>query len=121
MKKLLILVAGAAGYVLGTKAGRERYDQIMQMFGKVKDDPRVAEAAHQVAEVAKKQAPVVAEKVSDAAGVAKDKAAEAAGAAKAKVGSDSSNGSDTSGAIDKAEAEERLEQVRSTGPQGDLP
>lgn len=118
MKKLLILVAGAAGYVLGTKAGRERYDQIMQMFGKVKDDPRVAEAAHQVAEVAKKQAPVVADKVSDAAGSAKGKVTEAAGTAKSKV---SSSGSDASGPVDKEEIEERLEQVRSTGPQGDLP
>lgn len=118
MKKLLVLVAGAAGYVLGTKAGRERYDQIRQMFGKVKDDPRVAEAAHQVAEVAKKQAPVVADKLSDAAGSAKDKVAEAAGAAKEKMGSD---GSDGSGSVDQAEIEQRLEQVRSTGPQGDLP
>lgn len=121
MKKLLILVAAAAGYVLGTKAGRERYDQIMQTFGKVKDDPRVAEAAHQVAEVAKKQAPVVAEKVSDAAGSAKNKVSDAASTAKNKANSDSTDGSDSSGSVDKAEIEERLEQVRSTGPQGDLP
>lgn len=118
MKKLLILVAAAAGYVLGTKAGRERYDQIMQTFGKVKDDPRVAEAAHQVAEVAKKQAPVVADKVSEAASTAKNKVSDAASTAKDRA---NTGGSDSSGSVDKAEIEERLEQVRSTGPQGDLP
>jgi hypothetical protein len=45
MKKLLVLVAGGIGYVLGTKAGRERYDQILSTFNKVKDDPRVQEKA----------------------------------------------------------------------------
>jgi hypothetical protein len=34
MKSLLLLGTGAAvGYVLGAKAGRERYDQIMQLAG----------------------------------------------------------------------------------------
>ena len=28
MKKLMLLVAGGVGYVLGTRAGRERYEQI---------------------------------------------------------------------------------------------
>ena len=28
MKKLTILISGAVGYVLGTRAGRERYEQI---------------------------------------------------------------------------------------------
>ena len=28
MKKLTVLVAGAAGYVLGARAGRQRYEQI---------------------------------------------------------------------------------------------
>ena len=70
MKKLLVLVAGGIGYVLGTKAGRERYDQIRGTFNKVKDDPRVQEKAHQAADLAKEKAPVVKDAVTSAAGAA---------------------------------------------------
>ena len=70
MKKLLILVAGGIGYVLGTKAGRERYEQMRGTFNKVKDDPRVQEKAHQAADLAKEKAPVVKDKVTEAADAA---------------------------------------------------
>ena len=73
MKKLLILVAGGIGYVLGTKAGRQRYEQIRGTFVKVKDDPRVQEKAHQAADLAKEKAPVVKEKVTQAADAASAK------------------------------------------------
>lgn len=73
MKKLLLLVAGGIGYVLGTRAGRERYDQIAGLANKVKNDPRVQDAAHQAAETAKAQAPVVKDKVSAAASTVADK------------------------------------------------
>jgi hypothetical protein len=73
MKKLLVLVAGGIGYVLGTRAGRERYEQIKQMATKVKEDPRVQDVAHQAADTAKAQAPVVKDKVSSAASAAADK------------------------------------------------
>lgn len=73
MKKLLVLIAGAAGYVLGTRAGRERYEQIKGMATKVKDDPRVQEKAHHAADLAKEKAPVVKDKVANAASTAADK------------------------------------------------
>ena len=73
MKKLLVLIAGGVGYVLGTKAGRERYDQIRGMANRVKDDPRVQEKAHQAADLAKEKAPVVKDKMATAAGAAADK------------------------------------------------
>ena len=73
MTKLLLLVAGGIGYVLGTRAGRERYDQIAGLANKVKNDPRVQDAAHQAAETAKAQAPVVKDKVSAAASTVADK------------------------------------------------
>ena len=53
MKKLIMLAGVGIGYVLGTRAGRERYDEIMQVFGRVKDDPRVREKAHQASDFAK--------------------------------------------------------------------
>jgi hypothetical protein len=73
MKKLLVLIAGGVGYVLGTKAGRERYDQIRGLASRVKDDPRVQEKAHQAADLAKEKAPVVKDKMTSAAGAAADK------------------------------------------------
>jgi hypothetical protein len=73
MKKLLVMIAGGVGYVLGTKAGRERYDQIRGLASRVKDDPRVQEKAHQAADLAKDKAPAVKDKMTSAAGAAADK------------------------------------------------
>jgi hypothetical protein len=73
VKKLLLLAAAGAGYVLGTRAGRERYEQIMGTVNKVKNDPRVQEKAHQAVDTARQQAPVVADRVTSAAGTAASK------------------------------------------------
>jgi hypothetical protein len=77
MKKLMLLVAGGVGYVLGTRAGRERYEQIKKTAMRVKDDPRVQEKAHQAADVVKETAqqkgPVVKDKVAAAASTVADK------------------------------------------------
>jgi hypothetical protein len=75
MRKLSHLMAFAAGYVLGAKAGQQRYEQIMRGFTKVKEDPRVQSAASTVTDTAKEQAPMVAQKVTHAAGVAASAAA----------------------------------------------
>ena len=66
MKKLPLLFAGAAGYVLGTRAGRERYEQIRAGAKKVARDPRVRSATDRATDAAK-------EKVTDAASSAADK------------------------------------------------
>lgn len=73
MKKLMLLAFGFAGYVLGARAGRERYEQIKGLAIKVKDDPRVQEKAGQAADFAKEQAPVVKDKVASAASTVTDK------------------------------------------------
>ncbi len=73
MKKLTLLIAGGIGYVLGTRAGRERYEQIKRTATRVKDDPRVQEKATQAADLAKEKAPIVKDKVAAAAGTAADK------------------------------------------------
>ncbi len=73
MKKLVLLTAGAVGYVLGSRAGRGRYEQIKGLVVKVKDDPRVQEKAAQAADIAKEKAPVVKDAVVAAASTAADK------------------------------------------------
>lgn len=67
MKRLLGVVVFGLGYVLGARAGRERYDQIMRGFTRVREDPRVQKQAHNAASVAKEQVPVVIDKVGDVA------------------------------------------------------
>jgi hypothetical protein len=73
MRKLLLLAAAGIGYVLGARAGRERYEQIMGTVTKVKNDPRVQEKAQQAMDMAKEQAPMVTDKVTSAASAAASK------------------------------------------------
>jgi uncharacterized membrane-anchored protein YjiN (DUF445 family) len=61
IKKLTLLAAFGGGYVLGTKAGRERYQQIVDAANQVKGDPRVQQATAQATEFARD----TAEKVKD--------------------------------------------------------
>jgi hypothetical protein len=108
MKKLTMLVAAGIGYVLGTRAGRERYEQIKGLAIKVKDDPRVQEKASHAADVAREQAPVV-----------KDKVTGVASAAGSKV-------SDKFGSSDSSDLESQLHPDSTARqdnpyPQGDLP
>lgn len=78
MAKISLLTGFAAGYVLGSKAGRERYDQIRSKVDEFMGNPKVQDKMHQATEVASEQ---------------KDRLA---GAAKGKTGSDK-QGSDQSG------------------------
>lgn len=74
MKKLMLLTAGAVGYVLGTRAGRERYEQIKSGAQKLKDNPTVQQKAREATAAVKENAPVVKDKVAEAATTAKSAA-----------------------------------------------
>jgi hypothetical protein len=95
VKKLELLIAFAIGYVLGARAGRERYEQIMGTVDKVKNDPRVQEKAQQAVDTAKQHAPAVADKMTSAASSA---------ASKVKGGE-----------------QDTPQPTHMAGPQGDLP
>lgn len=45
MAKLSFLAGFGVGYVLGSKAGRERYEQIRRAYAQAKDDPRLQSLA----------------------------------------------------------------------------
>ena len=79
MKKIVLLTAAAAGYVLGARAGRERYEQIKSGAQKVAGDPRVQAATTKAQETVAAQATAVA------------------GAAKEKVGMTGSGAGTTAG------------------------
>lgn len=56
MSKLIALATGAAGYVLGARAGREQYKAIVDKATELWSDPRVQQRKDQVAGVAKSTA-----------------------------------------------------------------
>lgn len=72
--RLTLALGFAIGYVLGSKAGRQRYEQIMRTARKLKDSPSV----------------------QGAAGVLQAQADSAVGAVKQKLGSDSGSRAYTS-------------------------
>jgi hypothetical protein len=115
MKKLMLLVAGGVGYVLGTRAGRERYEQIKKTAMRVKEDPRVQEKAHQAADVVKETAQQKGPAV-------KDKVASAASTAAGKVTPSGNGGhrSDDSDLEDQLHPDSTARQDNPY-PQGDLP
>ena len=68
MAKLTFIAGLAAGYVLGARAGRQRYEQIRRTSGKVWNSGPVQKQVANAKEVARtKAAPVVADMVADAA------------------------------------------------------
>ena len=73
MRKMTMLVSGGIGYVLGARAGRERYDQIRSLALKVKGNPTVQATASRAADAAKEAAPVVKDKAFGAADAAVQK------------------------------------------------
>ncbi len=67
MKKISVLVVGAVGYVLGSRAGRERYEQIKRQATKAWNKPVVQNAADNVEQAVKNTASDVGSKVAGAA------------------------------------------------------
>jgi hypothetical protein len=65
--KAALVVGMAAGYVLGTRDGRERYEQIKSQADRLWHDPKVQKNVAQAQDVVKEKAPVVQSKVSDVA------------------------------------------------------
>lgn len=64
-KKLTLLLAAAVGYVLGARAGRGRYEQIVAAASQVRRNPKVQAAASKAQDTVAQQAPVVATAVKD--------------------------------------------------------
>lgn len=65
--KAALAVGLGVGYVLGTRDGRARYEQIKTQAGRLWNDPKVQEKTTQAQDLARQKAPEIQEKVSDAA------------------------------------------------------
>jgi hypothetical protein len=85
--KAALLVGLAAGYVLGARDGRGRYEQLKTQANRVLQDPRVQQKATQATDLAREKAPDL-----------KDRLASATSKATSTVsGSGSTGGPSTSG------------------------
>lgn len=62
MRKLWVAAGFAAGYVLGTKAGRERYEQIRKMASDFMSTPVVSDAQDKAKHLAERGAEMFTEK-----------------------------------------------------------
>ena len=69
MKKLPLLAAAAVGYVLGTRAGRQRYEQIRSGARKVAGNPRVQAASSRAQEAVKDTVTAAVTTASEKAGL----------------------------------------------------
>jgi hypothetical protein len=65
--KILFIAGLGIGYVLGTRAGREKYEQLKTGAMKLWNDPRVQRQVDNAEAFVKDKAPDVAEFVSDGA------------------------------------------------------
>jgi len=83
MMKTPLAAAFAAGYVLGSRAGRDRYEEIKAGAQKFASNPRVQSAKYKAQDT-------VATQAAAAADVAKEKVSDAASAASDKVNRDTS-------------------------------
>lgn len=94
MKGKILFVAGLGlGYVLGTRAGREKYDQLKTAALKVWNDPRVQKQVDAAGDFVKDKAPEVAEFVSDGAKTIVEKVSGKTPAAKKPAARSTSAGS----------------------------
>ncbi len=102
--RILMLGLGlAVGYVLGTRDGRERYEQMKSWVAGVWEDPRTQKARKDVEDYARAQAPIIRERAEAAAkaapGAAKDAAAKVAATAKDVAGKVGDTAKDVAGKV----------------------
>lgn len=89
MAKIKMLAAFAVGYVAGSAAGRQRYEEIKNGAQRLAGNPTVQSAARKAQDTVAEKAPVVAEAVRNAT-------TSAAGAVADKVSSGDSSGTSES-------------------------
>jgi hypothetical protein len=78
MRYRLVFISGLGiGFLLGARAGRERYEQILKMARKAADSPAVQQAAGALQAQAASVAKTAKETLADRAGTARSKVGDA--------------------------------------------
>ena len=108
--KILLVVGLGIGYVLGTRAGREKYEKIKATAAKMWNDPRIAEQRHNAEDFVKDKAPDVAEFLADGA----KKVVKQVASNKSNSKSSSTKSTTTSSAAKKPAAKKSSSTASST-------
>jgi hypothetical protein len=102
--KILLLAGVAVGYVLGARAGREKYNELVSTANKVWNDPRVQDRVEQVQGFVKEKGPEVsgfvqdnATKVTDTVTGKKKSGGNGGGSTGGTTGGTSTSGTSTTG------------------------
>lgn len=66
--RLGLIIGFALGYVLGTKAGRERYEQLVRLYGQVSGSQPAQQLGAEVREAATKAGQTLEQKASEGVG-----------------------------------------------------
>ncbi|WP_182111435.1 MULTISPECIES: YtxH domain-containing protein [unclassified Actinotalea] len=85
--KAALLIGGAVGYVLGTRAGRERFEKLRSSAQTVWENPRVQGTVSDATAFVKEKAPDLTEKVGGAVKSATDAVKSRTGSGSEEVGS----------------------------------
>jgi len=117
--KILLVVGLGIGYVLGTRAGREKYEKIKATAIKLWNDPHIAEQRHNAEGFVKDKAPDVAEFLADGAKkvvkqVSSSKNATTSGDASSSTKSTSSSSAATKPAAKKPAAKKSSSAASAT-------
>jgi hypothetical protein len=107
MRKMGLLIGLGAGYVLGSRAGRERYEQIVDAYNNFMGNPKVQDTMS-----------TMQSQAESLAGQAKEQASHLAGSAKEKMGSGDDSGSGSDSAYDVVEMPDSMAQAGSNGRMG---
>jgi hypothetical protein len=103
--KVLFVVGLGAGYVLGTRAGRQRYEQIKSAWLKVWDSPAVQKQVHTVQDF-------TADRIGDLGGMVTENIKRAVTKSK---GSTNSSAADESGETDAKSSTSTSGRSRASG------
>lgn len=114
IRKTTFLVGAAAGYVLGARAGRERYEQIVSKAQELWGNPQVQAKVNDLEEGAGTAASTLPERLGGVVSTAKQKVADVRG--KGESGSDDNR--PTEGAGDLSVTVGAESQSTTGGPVG---
>ena len=90
--RLGLMTGFAAGYVLGAKAGQERYEQIRQQFNELMGTEQAQQLQSQMREVASRAGEVIEEKTSTATAKVSEMVGSGGGSSSGSTGSNGAPG-----------------------------
>lgn len=109
MSKMSFLAGMGVGYVLGARAGRQRYEQIKTGAQGVWNNPKVQDTVSHAQEFAAQKAPEVQHKIAETASTAAHKVTEKVGHGDSANGNGAGDGSTPAGFVENPAQDHRTD------------